>query len=223
MRYYCRGDKPFRCMPQLYPLCATVLTACTWAADAEDQVQFMGFAPLPTWRDTANKTRQSLTLLQWPNQLMTMSFPGIKDSYCIIAKVSWLIRYLRLKGKAQPGHVAIGKVPGFFTAFTQHIQPPVCKLIVFFHGTKVRRQGKERKENSPSLRPPNSYTNIAAERYNEQSGVPCLCSFQGFFAITIIYTRGYFHWGLLSCWHFVCNLLFISNQNKYLKLYGKKI
>lgn len=198
-----------------------LFTACTWAADAEDQMQLIGFT-LPTWRETVDKNRQSLTLLQWPSQLVTVSLPGIKDSYCIIAKFSWLIPYLRLKGKAQPGHVAIGKVPGVFTAFTQHIQPPVCKLIIFIRGTKVRKQGEEWTENSPGLRPPNSYTNIAAERYNEQSGIPRLCSFQGFFTIAIIYIRGYFRWGLLSCWHFVCNLLFISNQNKNLKRYGKK-
>lgn len=53
-------------------------------------------------------------------------------------------------------------------------------------------------------------------------GYPVCAVSSGFRAIPVIYTQGCFHWGLLSCWHFVCNFLFISNQNKHLKLYGKK-
>lgn len=47
--------------------------------------------------------------------------------------------------------------------------------------------GEERKEKYLSLRPSDSYTNLAAKRYKEQSGTPSLCSFQ--FAIPIIHTH----------------------------------
>lgn len=147
---------------------------------------------------------------------------GLKTITFVNWKFSWFIPYFRLKGKAQPGHVALGKVPGALLLSLSMFSLQSTNWLFSSVEQRSGDGGRKVKKNpgvSGHLTP--TLTLLLKDIMSSQVySVRVVSSW--FRAIPIIYTQGYFHWGLPSCWHVVCNLLFISNQSKHLKLYGKK-
>lgn len=140
----------------------------------------------------------------------------------LLLQFSWLTPYLRLQGKAQTGHSTTpGRVHGVVNCFHSECSATSLQTHCFLPWNKGHNMGEERKGKSPGLRPPNSYSNTAAKRWRSCQVHPA-CAVSSLPSPLYTPTQGNFHWDLLSWWYFVCNLLFMSNQNKHLELYGKR-
>lgn len=163
MKYYHRGDRAFSYMSELCLVCVPVLTPCTWAAEMQKS-RCCGHT-IPTWGKLADRNRQSLAMLQWPNQLMTMGSLGITITFIITTFLeSFLISHK--KCKAQRGHITVKDMVQYpcFYCFPILYSASSLRTDCFLPWSKGQKTRVERKGKSPSLRSPNSYTNIVTEK-----------------------------------------------------------